>query len=172
MAHCGPGGSGRTITGMSRAPHAIAATLLAAALFGSLSATTAAAATPTPVPVCPGTAVIRITHLAFDTATVARGQTATAHLVAQNCTAQTVTATLIWSGRFLGPTSGGVPAGCPVIDPIAKQVTFAPHGQDTDSLGYLVFAGCTATALSTTTTFDGSGGTVLATATAQVAITP
>lgn len=153
---------------MPRVPRATAAVVLAAALFGSLTATTATAA-PAATTTCTG--VIQITQLAFGSATVTRGQTATAHLVARNCTAQTVGTTLIWSGRFIGSAPGTIPPGCPVIDPIAKQVTFAPHGKDTDSLGYLVFPGCTATALTTTTTFDGSGGTILATATAEVAIT-
>ncbi|HEX4722767.1 MAG TPA: hypothetical protein VH333_09650 [Pseudonocardiaceae bacterium] len=153
---------------MPRVSRVTAAAILAAGLFGSLTATTASAAT-SPTPACTG--VIQITQLAFDSTTVARGQIATAHLVARNCTAQTVTASLIWSGRFIGSTPGGIPPGCPVIDPIGKQVTFAPHGKDTDSLGYLIFPGCTATALTTTTTFDGPGGTVLATATAEVTIT-
>ena len=161
-------GSARpTIAVMPRVFRVTAAAVFAAALLGSLTATTSASAA-TPTPACTGT--IQITQLAFDSPTVVRGQIATAHLVARNCTAQTVTASLIWSGRFIGSTPGGIPPGCPVIDPIGKQVTFAPHGRDTDSLGYLIFPGCTATALTTTTTFDGSGGTVLATATAEVAI--
>lgn len=147
---------------MLRLPRVAAAIVLAAGLFGSLPAMAA-----TPAAGCPG--VIQITQLAFDSATVLRGQTATAHLVARNCTAQTVTTSLTWAGRFIG-SSPGIPAGCPAIDPIAKQVTFAPRGKDTDSLGYLIFPGCTATALSTTTTFS-SGGTILAQATAQVTIT-
>lgn len=154
-----------TIRVMSRVTRAVAAATLTAVLFGSLStAATADAATPT----CAG--VLQITHLTFGSATVAPGQTATARLRARNCTAQAVTTTLVWSGRYLGSSTGAIPPGCPVIDPIAKQVTFAPYGQDSDSLGYLILPGCTATALQTTTTFDGPNGTVLAHANAQVAI--
>jgi hypothetical protein len=154
-----------TITVMSRVTRAAAAAMLAAVLFGSVSTAATADATP----ICAG--ALQITHLAFGSATVARGQSATAQLRARNCTAQTVTTTLVWSGRYLGSSIGAIPPGCPVIDPIAKQVTFAPYGQDTDNLSYLILPACTATALQTTTTFDGPNGTVLAQANAQVAIT-
>jgi hypothetical protein len=154
---------------MLRVLRAAAATMLAAVLFGSLSTTATAAPVHAAAPGCAG--VLRITHLAFGSATVARGQTATATLLARNCTAQSVTATLVWSARYSGSSTGTIPAGCPVVDPIAKQVTFAPYGKDTDSIGYLILPSCTAAALQTTATFTGSNGTVLAQASAQVVVT-
>jgi hypothetical protein len=154
---------------MSRVTGAAAAAVLAAVLFGSVSTTATAATADAAAPICAG--VLQITHLAFGSATVAPGQTVIAQLRARNCTAQTVTTTLVWSGRYLGSSTGAIPPGCPVIDPVAKQVTFAPYGGDIDNLSYLILPGCTATALQTTTTFDGPAGTVLAQASAQVAIT-
>jgi hypothetical protein len=158
-----------TITVMPRLTRTAAATMLATVLLGSVSTTATAATAHVATPRCAG--AIQITHLAFDSATVAPGQSATAQLRARNCTARTLTATLVWSGRYPGSSTGAVPPGCPVIDPIAKQVTSTPHGNDTDSLGYLILPSCTATALQTTTTFEGPNGTVLAQASAQVAIT-
>jgi hypothetical protein len=166
MAHCATGTGRTTITGMLRLTRTAATTLLAAVLLGSVS-TTAIAAPGTPT--CAGG--IQITSLAFGSATVVPGQTAIARLRARNCTAQAVTATLVWSGRYLGSSTGAVPAGCPVIDPVARQVTFTPYGKDTDSLGYLILPSCTAAALQTTATFNGPNGTVLAQASAQVTIT-
>lgn len=148
---------------MHRVLRAIVGAALAVFLLGSVSATEAAAA-PGPA-ACTG--VIQA-HLAFDSPSVMRGQIATAHLLARNCTGASVSTELIWTGRFLG-SSTGIPPGCPAIDPLAKQVTFAPFGQFTDTFGVLIFPSCTATAFSATATFS-SAGTVLATATAQVAI--
>jgi hypothetical protein len=99
---------------------------------------------------------------------VAPGGSSTATLKAQNCTGQTISATATWIAQFQG-SGGGLPAGCPVIDPIARPATFAPHGTVTQSTGYLVPSGCTATSLHLTVRIS-AGGSVLATGTANLTI--
>ena len=113
---------------------------------------------------CTGT--VQITGFTFTPATGSPGQTATATLTAQNCTNQPVSATATWSGRFVG-AGGGVPAGCPVIDPLARPADFAAGGTITQSTGYLVFSGCTATDLQVTVRIT-AGGVLLAQQTADL----
>ena len=113
--------------------------------------------------------VIQISRLAFVPPAIAPGQSSTAELTARNCTGQTQRTTVTWLGRFLGP-GGGFPAGCPVIDPLAQPATFAPYGTVSGQVGYLVFAGCTATSLQATVRITGAGGAVLAQRTASLVI--
>jgi cellulase/cellobiase CelA1 len=87
-------------------------------------------------------------------------------MVAQNCTAQPISAISTWFGRFLG-SGTGIPPGCTVIDPVAFPADFAANGQVTRSLGFFTFAGCTATAMQITVTIS-AGGTQLASQTATL----
>ncbi|HEV2345382.1 MAG TPA: cellulose binding domain-containing protein [Actinocrinis sp.] len=141
--------------------------LLAVPIFGGTAAaavggTSAAAAS------CTGT--IDITQISMTPASVTPGQGATMNFTAVNCTSQSVTTNLIEYGRFLGPgSSTGVPQGCPVIDPIAPSVTFAPNGTYTGTIGFQVFSGCTATSLEGIINFENSSG-VNVQGTATVAI--
>ncbi len=113
-----------------------------------------------------------ITGLAFSPAQVQPGQTATASLAARNCTGQAQQATAQWYGRYLGPGGTTLPAGCPVIDPVAIAASAAPHGTYRGSLGYLVLPGCTAAELQLTVTLTGPGGAVEGQATAGLTIAP
>ena len=118
------------------------------------------------------TATVQITSLTFNPAQAAPGQTATATVVAQNCTDQPQQASVLFIARFVGPTTG-IPAGCPVIDPLPPQkVTIAAAGTYTTGLSYSIFSGCTATSLQVTATFTDSTGAVLAAQTASLPITP
>jgi Cellulose binding domain len=133
----------------------VAALLLTVPILGgtAAAATTGASATAS----CTGT--IDITQISMTPASITPGQSATLNFTAVNCTAQTVTTNLVEYGRFLGPSSStGVPQGCPVIDPIAPAVTFAPNGTYTGTIGYQTFAQCTATSLEGIITFENSSG--------------
>ena len=116
---------------------------------------------------CTGT--IQIDSFAFSTPVVTAGQTATAKLVATNCTAQPVSATVQAYGRFFGPSGNTLPPGCPVVDPIAMPANFAANGQYTDNFGIVTFAGCTAASYQEYVSIFVGGATV-ATATATLAI--
>ncbi|WP_333770892.1 hypothetical protein [Streptomyces sp. IBSBF 2435] len=128
----------------------------------------AAAATPPPAP-CATSSVVRVDGLAFDPASVPAGGTSTATLAATNCTGQSRTISETWVGRFLSGTSTGIPAGCPVIDPLPRSVTFAPYAQVSTAGSYLVLAGCTADRLRLTVTLS-QGGVQLASRTADLLI--
>lgn len=107
--------------------------------------------------------VIQITKLAFNPPAVTAGGSSTANLAARNCTGTSQQTTAVWTGSFGGAS------GCPAIDPVAQEASFAPHGQFKSSVGYLVPVGCTASQLQVTVEIE-QGGTVLATATADLTI--
>src|SRR5438046_623622 len=67
---------------------------------------------------------------------------------------------------------GGIPAGCPVIDPLAQPAQFAPRGRIRVHLGFTVPAACTATSLQETARLSGAGGVVFAEQTATLGISP
>jgi hypothetical protein len=144
---------------------AVAALCAAASIVVSAPAALAAPAATA----CTGT--VQITSLTFNPTHVAPGQSATATVVARNCTDQPLQASVLFLARFVGPSTG-IPAGCPVIDPLPpRQVSFAAGGRYRTSVGYLVFAGCTATSLAVTARFTDASGAVLATRTASLPIT-
>jgi hypothetical protein len=116
---------------------------------------------------CTGT--IQIDSFAFSSPVVTAGQQAVATVKATNCTAQPVNAMVEAYGRFFGPSGNSFPPGCPVVDPIAMYVTFAPNGQYTNDFGTATFAQCTATSYQEYVSFS-VGGTTVASATATVAI--
>jgi len=143
------------------------AAVAALALAGAGAAPAMAA--PAAAAACSGT--IDITSLTFDPPAATPGQTVTATIAAQNCTDQPQSASVLVVARFVG-SSPGIPAGCPAIDPLPPQTaSFAPNGGYTASQGYLIFSGCTATALEVTARFTGAAGALLATRTADLPIT-
>ena len=134
---------------------------------------TSPTATPTATPSgpagCAGT--VQISALAFAPPTVAPGQQSVASLTVQNCTAQAQQITTQWTAEFAGSATG-IPPGCPAVDPIAPSTTLAANAQANSSLTYQVPSSCTATALPLTVRISGSDGTVLATQSATLSITP
>ena len=126
----------------------------------------AASVSPSRAPAsCSG--VIQITHLAFTPRAVTPGGTSTANLTARNCTGTGQQTTAIWLGTF--GSGGGIPPGCPAIDPLPEPAAFAPHGQFRSGVSYLVPAGCTSSQLQVTVEIE-QGGTVLAERTADLTI--
>ncbi|MGC9668442.1 cellulose binding domain-containing protein [Planosporangium sp. 12N6] len=116
---------------------------------------------------CTGT--VQITSLTFNPPTVSPGQTSTATLTVQNCTNQPQQLTGTPVATWVSATGTGIPAGCPVIDPLPLQVSLAAGGSYTTSIGYSVFSGCTAIGLHLTVTFYGNG-TALASHSADLTI--
>lgn len=137
-------------------------------LAAAIGSGTAVAATPTQA--CAVSTVIEITHFAFNPPAVVAGGSSTATLTAQNCTDKAQEATAILSGRFVGLSTGTIPPGCPVIDPIAFSVDFSPFGSASTSVGYSVPKSCTATDLVLTADFYGTNGVLLAHGTAVLQI--
>jgi hypothetical protein len=134
----------------------------------------ASAATPTPGPtpspaICATTGGIRIGPLAFVPPQVPPGRSAAAELAVANCTAGPRTVTETWYGTWLTAAGTGIPGGCPVIDPLLRQVVLAPHQQQSTATVYLVPAGCTADALRVTVQVA-RNGTVLGQRTADLVI--
>lgn len=140
-----------------------------AAMMPSAAALAAGSASAATTSACSG--VIDIDHFAFNPPSVPVGELSTLTLVAQNCTSQTLQGDTIWSGRFTWP-GGGLPPGCPVIDPIAKPYSMAPGALYTTSQEYEdPIAGCEATGLQVTVEFTAEGYSgVVAEATATLNI--
>jgi len=145
----------------------IAAAALSAALvfagvlaFGAFTTTAATAAT------CTGT--VQITSMTFNPSTVAPGRSSTVTLVAQNCTGQPVQASVMWYARYLGST-GGIPAGCVVIDPLILALSLPANGSGTSAMTYQTFASCTATGLEAQASIS-VGGTTVASQTATLVL--
>jgi hypothetical protein len=153
---------------MSRRSWSLAAMVLAPVALAAAPAGIAAASVPPSraAPSCSG--VVQITELAFNPPAVTPGGMSTANLAARNCTGTSQQTTAVWLGRFVG-SSGGIPPGCPAVDPLPQPASFAPHGVFRASVGYLVPAGCTANELQVTVEIE-QGGTVLAQATADLTI--
>jgi hypothetical protein len=146
----------------------VAAMVLAPAGLTAGPASLAAASAPAGHAPASCSGVIQITQLAFTPAAVAPGQIGTLHLTARNCTGTSQQTSALWLGSFAGP-GGGIPPGCPAIDPLLLPANFAPHGHLRSSGGYLVPAGCAASQLQVTVEFE-QGGTVLAARTADLTI--
>ena len=158
----------RTVARLLAAVSVAASMLVVSTAAAPSGAAAAAQHAAGPATRCAG--VFMITGLAFSPPQVQPGQTATASLAARNCTGLAQQATVQWYGRYLGPGGTTLPAGCPVIDPVAIAASAAPHGTYRSSLSYLVLSGCTAAELQLTVTFTGPGGTVEAQATADLTI--
>jgi hypothetical protein len=140
-------------------------------IIGSGLTVTAASGTAAASPsACPVSAVIEITSFAFNPPAVAPGHSSTATLTAVNCTDQSQQTSETWYGQWAGPSTGTLPAGCPVIDPVAVPVTFPPNGTVSTSITYSVPAACTATQLTVTADIYGNNGVLLAHGTAVLQI--
>lgn len=117
---------------------------------------------------CTGT--VQISAVSFSPPVISAGQTSTVTLVAQNCTDQSVRTTVQYQFTWLSPSGTSLPPGCPVNDPVAESVTFAPGATYTSSrFGVTAFPGCTATGERVTVSIFGNGAT-LATRTADLAL--
>lgn len=147
----------------------IATTLLLAlptlgALGGTAEAATttgAATAHAAAAVACTSTDTIAITQLAFSPASVSPGQTSMLNVTAVNCTSQPLTLSMASYGLFQSPaTPNGIPQGCAAIDPLVQPATFAANGTFSASVGFPVFAGCTATSLQGVVQFMGSSATL------------
>ena len=141
--------------------------IIASGLTAAAGSGTAIAATPSQA--CAVTTVIEITHFAFSPPAIPAGQMSTATLTALNCTAQRQQTSETWSGRFAGP-GGGIPPGCPAIDPISLGANFPAHGSVSTSVGYSVPLSCAATQLIVTVDINGDNGVLLAQGTAVLEI--
>lgn len=118
-----------------------------ACLASSLAVGAAASAAQAPAAGCATSSqTIQIVGLQFQPPAVAPGATSEATASLLNCTATQQKASTEWLGRWVS-ASGTFPPGCPVIDPLILGVTLAPHAAGSATVGYLVPAGCTATAL-------------------------
>lgn len=135
---------------------------------GPASAATAAGSAGAAV--CSTSGVVVVDGFVFNPATVARGQSSAATLAAHNCTGTSQTVSETWYGRFVSATGTGIPAGCPVLDPFLRSVTFGPYAAVTTSTVYSTFAGCTATGLQITVRLTSSTGAALGQATATLNI--
>jgi hypothetical protein len=146
----------------------VAAMLMVPAVLAAAPAGLAAGAS-VPVSHAPASCsgVIQITRLAFTPRAVTPGGTSTANLTARNCTGTSQQTTAIWLGTF--GSGGGIPPGCPAIDPLPEPAAFAPHGQFRSGVSYLVPVGCTSSQLQVTVEIE-QGGTVLAERTADLTI--
>jgi hypothetical protein len=65
---------------------------------------------------------IELDGFAFAPPEVTPGNFATADLITTNCTSGTLTTEEEWTGQWLPLTGTGLPAGCPVIDPLIRPV--------------------------------------------------
>lgn len=142
---------------------------LGLAAAGPASAAASAAARAV---VCATTSPIVVNGFAFAPAEVKPGEAATADLITSNCSASTIATVQQWTGQWLTPTGTGPAAGCPVIDPLVRDVTYSPGEELAQNTAYSVPAACTATELAVTVKITlpaGSGGTVV-TATADLRI--
>jgi len=144
---------------------------LIAVALATLAGLAAALTAPAVAQAAPCAAAVEITALTFDPPQVKPGQSSVATAVVRNCTAQSQTFSAMTTARFLGAT-GGIPAGCPVVDPLPpRQITLAAGDTWSGTTGYSVFSGCTATALEVTVRVSDPAGAPLDTATSDLPIT-
>jgi hypothetical protein len=119
---------------------------------------------------CARHAVVRVKSFGFRPASVRPGGASTATVTAVNCTGRVQQGVEAWFAQFTRP-GGGLPPGCPVMDPFLVPVRFPPHRAVSTGAGYQVWSSCTASRLIVTVDIDRQDGTVLATATASLKIT-
>jgi hypothetical protein len=128
------------------------------------SAANAAAAAPG----CSG--YISIDQMSFTPPSIPAGGTSALTVVAQNCTSQVLEGRTTWSGQYTWP-GGGIPPGCPAIDPISLPFTYGAGALETitEEEGDPI-AGCLATGLQVTVTFTVNNVGEVAEATADLTI--
>lgn len=137
------------------------------ALVPGVTAAAAAHAAAAAAASCTGT--VQIDSLTFSPPTVTAGQGSTATVKVTNCTAQPISGSVMWYGRFLSASGTTLPPGCPVMDPLVYPAAIPAGGQYTGTFGLSTFASCTAAAFQITATVSDSSGT-LATANATLNI--
>jgi hypothetical protein len=100
---------------------------------------------------CAGAAQpVVVDGFAFDPAAIPPGTSSTADLISTNCTAGTLATQEQWTGQWISATGTGIPAGCPVIDPLPADVTYQPNQELAENTIYNVPAGCEAVELAVT----------------------
>lgn len=131
-----------------------------------------AASAPAVVPAaCATSFPIVVDGFAFAPGTVAAGASSTADLITTNCSTTAVATTEMWTGQWLPlSAAGGVPAGCPIIDPLVRAVDYTGGAIVAENTVYTVPSGCSATQLQVTVRIYGSNGVLGATATAVLQI--
>lgn len=135
---------------------------LAALPAGAANANVAPADTAT----CTGT--VQVASFTFSPASVQPGQSSTATLVLQNCTAVNQQVSLTWYGVVSG-SGTGIPQGCAIIDPLPPASATVPaSGQYSRGFRYSEPASCTNATLTAVVNI-GTGGTTI-TARADLAI--
>ena len=125
-----------------------------------------------PAVVCAVAEPVVIDGFAFDPAEIPPGDSSTADLISTNCTAGTLTTQEEWTGQWISATGSGIAAGCPVLDPLLRDVTYQPGQELAENTVYDVPAGCEAAELAVTVKISIPTGTStqIATATAYLKI--
>ncbi|WP_225846625.1 hypothetical protein [Streptomyces sp. HPF1205] len=155
---------------MLRTTFACLAAAAAAALVAPGQAS-AATAPPTPAPAaCASVGGVAVGPLTLTPPEVRPGQFSTASLPLTDCGDTPQTVGVMSYGIWLSAASTGIPAGCPAIDPLVRQVVLAPHQTVSTATTYLVPASCTADVLRVTMQISGQDGTLLARRTADLVI--
>jgi len=161
---------------MVRKLHPVAALLAASGAAVTLSLAAApvadAAVTPAAAPaVCATSFPIVLDGFAFSPGTVLPGGSATADLITTNCAATTVDTTEVWTGQWLPlDSSGTLPTGCPVIDPLVRAVDYTGGEEVAENTTYTVPSGCRAAELQVTVRIYGPSGALGLTASAALSI--
>jgi hypothetical protein len=120
---------------------------------------------------CSTASPLELDGFAFAPPEVTPGNSATADLITTNCSETTLATTETWTGQWLPLTAaGGLPAGCPVIDPLARSVTYGPGEELAVNTTYLVPVGCQAAELAVTVRISTSTAATVLTATAYLKI--
>jgi hypothetical protein len=119
---------------------------------------------------CTTTVPLQINGFAFAPSQVTPGESATADLISTNCAAVSLATDEEWLGQWISASGTGFPAGCPVIDPFTRSVTYEPGQQLAVNTTYLVPTGCTADELAVTVRIYSTSGAEIATATADLRI--
>jgi hypothetical protein len=119
-----------------------------------------------PAVVCATATPVVIDGFAFDPAAIPPGDSSTADLISTNCTAGILTTQEEWTGQWISATGSGIAAGCPVLDPLLRDVTYQPGQELAENTVYEVPAGCEAAELAVTVKISIPTGSSTATATA------
>lgn len=125
-----------------------------------------------PAVACATATPVVIDGFAFDPAAIPPGDSSTADLISTNCTAGTLTTQEEWTGQWISASGAGIAAGCPVLDPLVRDVTYQPGQELAENTVYDVPAGCEAVELAVTVKISIPTGTstAIATATAYLRI--
>jgi hypothetical protein len=112
---------------------------------------------------------MQILSYQFDPATVAPGQSSVVTVVAENCGTTPLSTLMTWTTQMSWPI-GGIPPGCPILDPVLRPVTIPAVGKVSQGVGYAIPANCLGTLLRVTVRIALTDGTTLASRTAELTI--